>query len=101
MQLYEKYRPKKLGGVLGQSKAVKKIERLLERGWGGRAYWISGASGTGKTTLARIIAAHGADDWFIDEYRRNRPDYELVRRGQRWQVLHYQRSARLAKAVNP
>jgi len=66
--LYEKHRPTELSGVLGQAKAVTKIRRLLERGWGGRAWWLSGASGIGKTTLARIIAAHGADDWMITEY---------------------------------
>jgi len=41
---------------------------LLDRGWGGRAWWISGASGTGKTTIARIIAHYGADDFYITEY---------------------------------
>jgi DNA polymerase III gamma/tau subunit len=41
---------------------------LLNRCWGGRAWWISGASGTGKTTIARIIASHGADALYITEY---------------------------------
>ena len=54
--LFEKYRPKTFDEVLGQDKAIHKIELLLARGWGGRAWWISGASGAGKTTLARIIA---------------------------------------------
>lgn len=54
--LYEKYRPKSFDKVLGQETAIKKIKRTLSRGWGGRAWWISGASGVGKTTLARIIA---------------------------------------------
>lgn len=67
-QLYEKYRPSTLDGVLGQPKAVKKVKLLLARSWGGRAFWISGASRTGKTTLARIIAAHGADEWFVTEF---------------------------------
>ncbi len=62
MKLFEQHRPKTLDAVLGQGKAVKTIERLLERGIGGRALWISGASGTGKTTLARIIADHIADE---------------------------------------
>ncbi len=54
--LYEKYRPKSFDKVLGQDKAIKKIKKVLSRGWKGRAWWISGASGVGKTTLARIIA---------------------------------------------
>ena len=66
--LYEKYRPKSLDEVLGQDKAVKKVKLLLSRGWGGRTWWLSGASGTGKTTIARIIAQQGADSFYITEY---------------------------------
>ncbi|MHA2043564.1 MAG: RuvB-like domain-containing protein [Planctomycetota bacterium] len=68
MQLYEQHRPKTLDAVIGQGKAVKTIKRLIERGMGGRALWISGASGTGKTTLARIVAGSIADDFYITEY---------------------------------
>jgi DNA polymerase-3 subunit gamma/tau len=68
MILFEKYRPRALDEVLGQEKAIKKVRLLLDRGWGGRAWWISGASGTGKTTIARIIANHGADDLYVSEY---------------------------------
>lgn len=57
--LYEKYRPKSFDRVLGQDAAIKKIRRALSHGWGGRSWWISGASGVGKTTLARIIARQG------------------------------------------
>jgi len=38
-------------------------------GFAGRAYWISGESGTGKTTIARLLAAEVADDfatWELD-----------------------------------
>ena len=66
--LYEQHRPHTLANVLGQTTAVRKIERLLSRGWGGRAWWLSGASGTGKTTLARIIAEQGADTFYTQEY---------------------------------
>ena len=62
MQLCEQYRPKTLQDVVGQDKAVRTIGRLAQRGLGGRAFWLSGASGTGKTTLARLIAAEVADD---------------------------------------
>ncbi len=68
MQLYEKHRPKTLDDVLGQSKAIKTIKRLIENGAGGRCFWISGASGTGKTTIARIIADQIADSFYIQEY---------------------------------
>lgn len=67
--LFEKYRPTTLDGIIGQEKAVKTIKRFIQNSAiGGHAFWISGASGTGKTTLARIIADSIADDWFITEY---------------------------------
>ena len=68
MQLYKKYQPKTLDDVLGQDKAIKTIKRLSERGIGGRALWISGISGSGKTSLARIIAGSIADELYITEF---------------------------------
>ena len=68
MQLYEKYRPTALDQIIGQDKAVKVIKRLIQNGAGGRCFWISGASGTGKTTLARIIAGSIADELYINEF---------------------------------
>jgi len=68
MQLYEKYRPTTLDQVIGQTKAVKVIKRLMQNSAGGRCFWISGASGTGKTTLARIIADHIADEFYVQEF---------------------------------
>lgn len=66
-RLSDRYRPNTLDGVLGQTKVVSTIRRLIERNsLAGRAYWISGASGTGKSTLARIIASLVADDFDID-----------------------------------
>ena len=68
LSLYEKYRPKTLSGLIGQGGAIRKTSAILDKGWGGRAFWISGASGVGKTSLARIIAEQGADNWMIEEY---------------------------------
>ena len=65
--LFDKYRPSRFDEVLGQDKAVNKVKTLLSRSWGGRAWWISGASGSGKTTIARIIASQGADEFYIQE----------------------------------
>ena len=65
--LCEVYRPKTFGEVVGQDKVIAKIERLRQRGLAGRGYWLSGQSGTGKTTLARLIAAEVASEWSTEE----------------------------------
>jgi len=72
--LYERYRPQTLADVIGQPKAVDALTRRLSRfgTFAGKAYWISGASGTGKTTLARIIAAQVAEPICTTEYRSGR-----------------------------
>lgn len=67
MRLDEKYRPKTLADVIGQDKIAKRIELLTSRQWGGRAYWLSGGSGTGKTSIARILAEQGASDLYTVE----------------------------------
>jgi DNA polymerase-3 subunit gamma/tau len=65
--LYEKYRPQTFADVIGQDRAVSTIDRIIGReGWGGQAWWLSGPSGTGKTTLGRIIGAVGADTTWND-----------------------------------
>ncbi len=59
--LHEQYRPSAWSDVAGQSKAIARVAALRRRGLGGRAFWIAGQSGTGKTTIARLIAAELAD----------------------------------------
>lgn len=69
MNLAEKYRPRTLEDVVGQPKAVETVRALIARdAIGGNAFWITGATGTGKTTLARIIAASIADEWGTVEF---------------------------------
>jgi len=69
MRLYEKHRPREFSQVIGQDAAVKRLEIIGRRGgYGGKALWISGASGGGKTTLARIVAAQVAEPMFVREY---------------------------------
>ena len=62
MQLHEQYRPRTWADLIGQDKTRQTIDRLRPRGLTGRAYWISGASGTGKTTIARLLASEIAGD---------------------------------------
>ena len=59
--LCEAYRPKTCGELIAQPGLVKKIDTLRKRGLSGRGYWISGPSGGGKTTIARLIAREVAD----------------------------------------
>ncbi len=54
--LYRKYRPETFEDVIGQDHIVKAIEGAFESGKVAHAYLLSGPRGTGKTTIARIIA---------------------------------------------
>jgi DNA polymerase III subunit gamma/tau len=65
--LTEQYRPRTWSEVVGQDKLVSRIQALAKRGLAGRAYWLSGQSGTGKTTIARLLAAEVADDFMVQE----------------------------------
>jgi DNA polymerase-3 subunit gamma/tau len=65
--LAEKYRPKSWGEVIGQEKVVNRLLALRKRGLSGRAYWLSGGSGQGKTTIARLIAAEVAEEFCVQE----------------------------------
>jgi len=67
MNLYEKYRPKAWSEVVGQDKMIERISQIKQRGLSGRAYWLSGQSGTGKTTIARLIASEIATEHYIEE----------------------------------
>lgn len=72
MRLYTKYRPRTWDEFVGNERLVRRVRAVLGRpdvGAGcGEALWISGPSGTGKTTIAHLVAAElGAPDWGIVE----------------------------------
>jgi len=54
--LYRKYRPKGFQDVLGQEHIVKVIENSIRLKRISHAYLFTGARGTGKTSVARILA---------------------------------------------
>jgi replication-associated recombination protein RarA len=79
------YRPATLAEFVGNAKAVAAARWHIARGLGGKAFWISGASGIGKTTLARILASAVADELAIEEYdsadQITQPVFDSIARG--------------------
>jgi len=58
MRLDEKYRPKNFDSVIGQDKIISLLKVMADKNdFGGRAFWITGNSGSGKSTIALLIAA--------------------------------------------
>ena len=54
--LYTKYRPTTFDEVVGQRHVVETLKRAVLEGRTSHAYLFCGPRGTGKTTLARILA---------------------------------------------
>lgn len=54
--LYRKYRPQGFADVLGQEHIVQVLEGAIKQGNIAHAYLFSGSRGTGKTSIARILA---------------------------------------------
>ena len=54
-ELYKKYRPHKFSEVLGQDSVIKTLTDLGRRKALPHTILFAGPSGTGKTTLARIL----------------------------------------------
>jgi DNA polymerase III subunit gamma/tau len=54
--LYRKYRPQDFDEVVGQEGVVRTLRNAIEAGQVRQAYLFAGPRGTGKTSLARILA---------------------------------------------
>lgn len=60
--LFEQYRPATWSDVVGQEAAMKTIALWRKRGLGGRAVLCTGSTGTGKTSVCRLIGEELSDD---------------------------------------
>jgi len=100
MNLHERYRPKNWGEVVGQADSVATLRRFAGSCWGGRAIWISGKSGQGKTTLARIYAAHNADRWNTTEIDASEVSLSFLREVQECYPLRPMTCAGKAYIIN-
>jgi DNA polymerase-3 subunit gamma/tau len=56
MTFYRKYRPQKFSDVVGQPQVTEVISRAVAAGQPAHAYLFAGPRGTGKTSVARILA---------------------------------------------
>ncbi len=54
--LYHKYRPRKFGEVAGHKEVIKSIRKAITARQPSQAYLLTGDSGTGKTSTARIMS---------------------------------------------
>ncbi|HEY5901676.1 MAG TPA: AAA family ATPase, partial [Anaerolineales bacterium] len=54
--LYRKYRPQGWAAVLGQDHVVRTMQNAIKADRVGHAYLFAGPRGTGKTTVARLLA---------------------------------------------
>lgn len=54
--LYRKYRPQTFSDVVGQEQALELLTNAIKQGKISHAYLFCGGRGTGKTTVARIVA---------------------------------------------
>lgn len=56
VSLVHKYRPKTLDDVVGQSQVVKSLKGAIKQNKIHSAYLFAGSRGTGKTSIARVLA---------------------------------------------
>ena len=67
--LFRKYRPHDFTHFVGHEKTKNVIQLMTRRGTrGGKAFFVSGPSGIGKTTLSYLIAAEICDNENFEEF---------------------------------
>src|SRR3990167_1595828 len=54
--LYRKYRPSNFDEIIGQEHVVQTIQNAVAKNSVAHAYLFAGPRGTGKTTIARLVA---------------------------------------------
>lgn len=87
--IFEKYRPQSWDQVVAQDKAVRYFKALAASNEiGGQCFWITGLTGTGKTTIARLAARELADPFCIVEMDARDLDADALREAERTMSLY-------------
>lgn len=74
MSLYRTYRPRTFADVVGQDHVVTTLENAVEQAKLTHAYLFAGSRGTGKTSVARILAKAMLTQGITDEKIRKQID---------------------------
>jgi replication-associated recombination protein RarA len=83
VNLAQKYRPRTWDELVGLDSLKRQLEALRKQGGlGGRAYWLAGRSGSGKTTVARLIAGEVAQPWATLELDASDVTADFLRRAE-------------------
>jgi DNA polymerase-3 subunit gamma/tau len=86
--IYQKYRPQRFDEVIGQTPITLVLKAQARRGAFVHSYIFFGHSGTGKTTLARILSmAMNCTDLRDGEPCGVCADCRSIREGRHWDVL--------------
>ncbi|MDD4319392.1 MAG: DNA polymerase III subunit gamma/tau [Candidatus Peribacteraceae bacterium] len=78
MSLYGKYRPQTFADVVGQDHIVTTLENAVQQDKLAHAYLFAGSRGTGKTSIARILAKHILTAGITDETLRRQIEKGVV-----------------------
>lgn len=110
-ELYRRFRPKHLSQIVGQPEAVATLDSLLKKKRFPHAVMIQGPTGTGKTTIARILRRRlecGEHDYVVVNCPRVESPLEKVREVQQMagmsplggpvRVFHFEEIQSLSRA---
>ena len=68
LPLSEKYRPKSLDDVVAQDKTLDAIKRIAANGLNGQVFFFISKSGTGKTSICRVLANTATHPAYVNSW---------------------------------